>query len=119
VKNRNYLIIILLTTIGYGINGKVYYALEGSIFVAGSAIQWLRDGMKLFKKASESEAAAVASQMIMKSMLYQLLPDWVLRTGILMLEVQFLESLVELPVKISLKLPFNPLHTNLVTLLTL
>lgn len=52
----------LLTTIGYGINGKVYYALEGSIFVAGSAIQWLRDGMKLFKKASESEAAAVASQ---------------------------------------------------------
>jgi glycerol kinase len=37
----------LLTTIGYGINGKVYYALEGSIFVAGSAIQWLRDGLKM------------------------------------------------------------------------
>ncbi len=35
----------LLTTIGYGINGKVYYALEGSIFIAGSAIQWLRDGV--------------------------------------------------------------------------
>jgi glycerol kinase len=52
----------LLTTIGYGINGKVYYALEGSIFVAGSAIQWLRDGMQLFKKASDSEAAALASQ---------------------------------------------------------
>ena len=32
----------LLTTIGYGINGKVYYALEGSIFIAGSAIQWLQ-----------------------------------------------------------------------------
>ncbi|MDB7618227.1 glycerol kinase GlpK, partial [Enterococcus faecium] len=44
----------LLTTIGYGVNGKVYYALEGSIFVAGSAIQWLRDGMQLFKKASDS-----------------------------------------------------------------
>lgn len=52
----------LLTTIGYGINGNVYYALEGSIFVAGSAIQWLRDGMQLFKKASDSEAAALASQ---------------------------------------------------------
>lgn len=51
----------LLTTIGYGINGKVYYALEGSIFVAGSAIQWLRDGMRLFKKAPESEAAARSS----------------------------------------------------------
>ena len=40
----------LLTTIGYGINGKVYYALEGSIFVAGSAIQWLRDGLKCCKR---------------------------------------------------------------------
>ena len=52
----------LLTTIGYGVNGKAYYASEGSIFVAGSAIQWLRDGMQLFKKASDSEAAALASQ---------------------------------------------------------
>ncbi|EOL47449.1 glycerol kinase GlpK [Enterococcus caccae] len=48
----------LLTTIGYGINGKVNYALEGSIFVAGSAVQWLRDGLKLIEKASESEALA-------------------------------------------------------------
>ncbi|MCD2257299.1 glycerol kinase GlpK [Lactobacillus sp. CC-MHH1034] len=52
----------LLTTIGYGINGKVYYALEGSIFVAGSAIQWLRDGMRLVQSAPDSEKAAVASQ---------------------------------------------------------
>ncbi|MDF9762970.1 glycerol kinase [Peribacillus simplex] len=37
----------LLTTIAWGLNGKVGYALEGSIFVAGSAIQWLRDGVKL------------------------------------------------------------------------
>ncbi|MFD1472727.1 glycerol kinase GlpK [Companilactobacillus mishanensis] len=51
----------LLTTIGYGINGKVYYALEGSIFVAGSAIQWLRDAMKLVDSAPDSEAAALAS----------------------------------------------------------
>lgn len=51
----------LLTTIGYGINGKVYYALEGSIFVAGSAIQWLRDGMRLISTAPESEKLARAS----------------------------------------------------------
>lgn len=52
----------LLTTIGYGINGKVHYALEGSIFVAGSAIQWLRDAMKLVDSAPDSEAAALASK---------------------------------------------------------
>ncbi|MBD5807096.1 glycerol kinase [Lactobacillus sp. 0.1XD8-4] len=49
----------LLTTIAYGLNGKVHYALEGSIFVAGSAVQWLRDGLKMFDKASESEQMAV------------------------------------------------------------
>ncbi|MED1103209.1 glycerol kinase GlpK [Bacillus paramycoides] len=48
----------LLTTIAWGIDGKVNYALEGSIFVAGSAIQWLRDGMRMFKDASESEEYA-------------------------------------------------------------
>ncbi|MGG0274943.1 glycerol kinase GlpK [Bacillus rhizoplanae] len=48
----------LLTTIAWGLNGKVEYALEGSIFVAGSAIQWLRDGLRMFKDASESEAYA-------------------------------------------------------------
>ncbi|MBX9012271.1 glycerol kinase GlpK [Ligilactobacillus murinus] len=52
----------LLTTIGYGINGEINYALEGSVFVAGSAIQWLRDGLKLIDKASQSEAAALASK---------------------------------------------------------
>ncbi|WP_369900772.1 glycerol kinase GlpK [Bacillus manliponensis] len=53
----------LLTTIAWGLNGKVEYALEGSIFVAGSAIQWLRDGMRMFQDASESEeyASRVAS----------------------------------------------------------
>ena len=45
----------LLTTLAWGINGKVEYALEGSIFVAGSAIQWLRDGLRMFKNAAESE----------------------------------------------------------------
>jgi glycerol kinase len=48
----------LLTTIAWGLDGKVNYALEGSIFVAGSAIQWLRDGLRMFKDASESEVYA-------------------------------------------------------------
>lgn len=48
----------LLTTIAIGIDGKVEYALEGSIFVAGSAIQWLRDGLRMFKTSAESEAYA-------------------------------------------------------------
>ena len=48
----------LLTTIAWGIDGKVEYALEGSIFVAGAAIQWLRDGLQFFKEAAESETHA-------------------------------------------------------------
>lgn len=48
----------LLTTIAWGIDNKVYYALEGSIFVAGSAIQWLRDGLQIINDAKESEALA-------------------------------------------------------------
>ena len=52
----------LLTTIAYGLDGKTYYALEGSIFVAGSAVQWLRDGLQLFEHASESEQMAVAAE---------------------------------------------------------
>lgn len=42
----------LLTTIAYRLNGEVTYALEGSIFVAGAAVQWLRDGLKLIKSAA-------------------------------------------------------------------
>ncbi len=48
----------LLTTIGYKINGQTAYALEGSIFVAGALIQWLRDNLGLIQKASETEARA-------------------------------------------------------------
>ncbi|MCI2255515.1 glycerol kinase GlpK [Domibacillus sp. PGB-M46] len=48
----------LLTTIAWGVDGKVEYALEGSIFVAGSAIQWLRDGMRMIKTAADSEKYA-------------------------------------------------------------
>ncbi len=45
----------LLTTIAWGIDGTVEYALEGSVFVAGSAVQWLRDSLKMIKKSSEVE----------------------------------------------------------------
>lgn len=45
----------LLTTIAWGLEGKVEYALEGSIFVAGAAIQWLRDGLKMVETAADSE----------------------------------------------------------------
>ena len=48
----------LLTTIAWGRNGKVYYALEGSVFIAGAAVQWLRDGLKLFDDAAKSEGLA-------------------------------------------------------------
>ncbi len=54
-KNR------LLTTIAYRLNGKTTYALEGSIFIAGAAVQWLRDGAKMIAKAADSgELAAKA-----------------------------------------------------------
>jgi glycerol kinase len=45
----------LLTTIAWGLNGEVHYALEGSVFIAGAAIQWLRDGLKLVDDAKDSE----------------------------------------------------------------
>ena len=53
-KNR------LLTTIAYRLDGQARYAIEGSIFVAGAAIQWLRDGLELFDEAAESEALATS-----------------------------------------------------------
>ena len=51
----------LVTTIAWGYQGKITYALEGSVFVAGSAIQWLRDEMHFFKESPESEALALSS----------------------------------------------------------
>ncbi len=48
----------LLTTVGYRLNGKTCYALEGSIFVAGAAVQWLRDGIGIIESAHETEALA-------------------------------------------------------------
>ena len=50
----------LVTTIAWGVDGKVEYALEGSIFVAGAAIQWLRDQLGLIRDSAESEVLAKA-----------------------------------------------------------
>jgi glycerol kinase len=49
----------LLTTIAWSVDGKVEYALEGSVFIAGAAIQWLRDGLKLIDTAPDSEYYAM------------------------------------------------------------
>ena len=48
----------LLTTIAYQLNGRPTYALEGSIFIAGAVVQWLRDGLGLIREASETQALA-------------------------------------------------------------
>ncbi|MBN4070546.1 glycerol kinase GlpK [Olleya sp. AH-315-F22] len=48
----------LLTTVAWKINGKVNYALEGSVFIGGAAVQWLRDGLKIIDSASETEELA-------------------------------------------------------------
>ncbi len=54
----------LLTTVAYRLNGKVTYALEGSIFVAGSAVQWLRDQLKVIDDAAATEAIAEATGVV-------------------------------------------------------
>jgi len=52
----------LLTTIAYRLDGRVTYALEGSIFIAGAVVQWLRDGLKLIRAAAETQALAEAAE---------------------------------------------------------
>ncbi len=52
----------MLTTIAWGIGGKVEYAMEGSIFIAGAAVQWLRDGLKIIQHAAETEQLAEAAK---------------------------------------------------------
>ena len=55
-KNR------LLTTIAYRLDGRTTYALEGSIFIAGAVVQWLRDGLRIIREASETQALAEAAE---------------------------------------------------------
>lgn len=56
VKSQNK----LLTTVAWKIGDEINYALEGSVFIGGAAVQWLRDGLELFKKASETEKLATS-----------------------------------------------------------
>lgn len=58
----------LLTTVGYRLNGEVTYALEGSIFMAGATIQWLRDGIKLIDNAAET--SSLAEQVVAQQSVY-------------------------------------------------
>jgi len=58
VKSKNG----LLTTIGWGINGKITYCLEGSVFVGGAAVQWLRDGLKIIKRSEDVEKLAATEE---------------------------------------------------------
>ncbi|WP_149142520.1 glycerol kinase GlpK [Gemmobacter caeruleus] len=51
----------LLTTVAYRLNGQVTYALEGSIFIAGAVVQWLRDGLKIIREARETQPLAEAA----------------------------------------------------------
>ena len=71
----------LVTTVAWGLDGRVNYALEGSIFVAGAAIQWLRDELHLLEDARDSEymAQKVRDTNAATSCLRS--PVWVRRTG--------------------------------------
>ena len=69
----------LVSCVGWRIKGETDYVLEGSVFVAGAAIQWLRDGLKILHSSTESEQRAL--QTVTVSMLYRALPVWALRIG--------------------------------------
>lgn len=98
----------LVTTIAWGLDGKVNYALEGSIFVAGAAIQWLRDNMRLIDSSADSEYMAKKYTEPTAVMWFRHLPDWAHRTGISMREVQSLAS-QEVPTKTISSAPhWNP-----------
>ena len=58
MNNQLFLENNLLTTIAWQINGKTHYALEGSVFIAGAVVQWLRDGLHLIRSSNEIEALA-------------------------------------------------------------
>ncbi len=79
----------LLTTIAWGIGGKVIYALEGSVFVAGSALQWLRDGLRMIKSSKDTETYAARVESTEASTLCLLLSAWEPLTGIARFAAQF------------------------------
>ena len=62
----------LITTIAIGLNGKVQYALEGSIFVGGASVQWLRDELKLISESSDTEYLQEKLKIMVEFMSFQL-----------------------------------------------
>jgi len=72
----------LLTTIAYQLQGKRTYALEGSIFVAGSAVQWLRDGIGLIRQAADTDPLADQSDSTQSVYLVRPSSAWARPTGI-------------------------------------
>ena len=78
----------LVTTIAWGLDGKVNYALEGSVFVAGAAIQWLRDELKIIDSSEDSEYMAKKWKIPTAVMLFRHLLVWVRHTGTSMREVR-------------------------------
>ena len=98
----------LVTTIAWGIDGKVEYALEGSIFVTGSAIQWLRDGLRMIKSAPESEDYATKVDSTDGVYLVPAFVGLALRTGIKTPEEQWWASHAERRKNISSALHWSP-----------
>ena len=80
----------LLNTLGYGLSGRVSYALEGSIFSAGTIIQWLRDNMEFFSDSSQSINFLKQAESPMVFYLFLLLRELGLRIGIQKLEQLFM-----------------------------
>jgi glycerol kinase len=71
----------LLTTVAWKVNGVTHYALEGSVFIAGAVVQWLRDGLKIIRTSSEVETLAAEVEAAMAYMLFPHLPVSVPLTG--------------------------------------
>ena len=90
----------LLTTIAWGIENKVTYALEGSVFVAGAAIQWLRDELHLIDSAEETNTLARMVEDTAGVYLCLLLSVWERLTGLPTPEV-YLQVFPEAPIEIT------------------
>jgi glycerol kinase len=73
-----------LTTVAWQRDNTLEYAMEGSVFVAGSVVQWLRDGLGIIRASEEVEALALSARTTRMSMLFPRLPASEHRTGIRM-----------------------------------
>lgn len=102
----------LLTTVAWKMNGKTQYALEGSVFIAGAVIQWLRDGLKIIDTSNEVEKLALSVETPTAFMLSPLSPAWALRIGTNMPGARFSDSPAAAPMRILPAQRSNPSHTK-------